>query len=283
MSNWKGNLAPALLLTMALLAACGGGGNKATAVEADKDFPAAAASQTFANSAAGEVNDLVEEIQQADLAAGLPVAARIVGPLSGTTSSGSINCSDLGESGSGTVSYTYTYNNSKPVSWSYTYHDCQFSSGSYTLTLNGTMKITYTSYQDATHNAFTYSYNLSYSYVGPDLNYSANINAAESCTISGESYECRYRVGGGYTLDDYDVEYDGDTVTVNSATITTNNATIVFTDWVYDVSLGYATSGSILVTYGNGNSVAITATGTAYDVDITINGVTTSYTVLFST
>lgn len=288
MLNWKGNLVPALLASLALLAACGGGGGskKSGAVEADKDFPAAAASQAFAGDAVDDVNDLAEQIVQADAAGGigLPIAARITGPLTGATSSGSIDCADWGQSGSGTIDYSYTYSSSnRPVSYSFTYNNCQYTSGEYTTTLSGTMNIVVNDWDDESHFTFTYNYNLTYTFTGPNVNETYTISSSETCTTDGENYECRYRVGGGYTLDDYDVAYEDGIITVYSATITTKNGTIEFTNWVYDTSLGYATSGTILVTYNNGNAVEITATGAGYDVIVTINGVEYPYFVPVAT
>ena len=53
-------------------------------------------------------------------------------------------------------------------------------------------------------------------------------------------------------------------------------------DWVYNTATGRASSGTIEVTFNNGDSVLITATGTGYTVAVTIGGSTTNYTVTFT-
>jgi len=90
-------------------------------------------------------------------------------------------------------------------------------------------------------------------------------------------------VNDGYLLEDgYNVSTSGSVITVNSATVTTANATVVISNWAYNTSTHRATSGTINVTYANGDHVTITATGTGYTVAVKIGENTSTYTVAYT-
>jgi hypothetical protein len=284
MSNWMKNLVPAAALAALVACGGGGGGGGGSATEADKNFPTAAASATFAASSVTEVNGLIEEIRQADVSGnvgGLPMGAMITGPATGTTSSGSLNCSQLGTNGSGTVNYTFNYTDNRLVSMAATYHDCQYTSAGTTIKLNGKYSFKYTAYTDETHYTLAYSFNLTYDYTGPSFNDSGTLKTAQSCTQNGGEYECHFQINDGYLLDDYDVSSTSTTITVHTASITTANATIVISNWVYNTTTGRASSGTINVTYANGDHVTITATGSGYTVVVTIGGNASTYNVAY--
>jgi hypothetical protein len=284
MSNWMKNLVPAAAL--AALAACGGGGGGGgggNATEADKNFPTAAASQTFAASSVTEANGLIEDINQARISGNIavPGGALITGPATGVTSSGSLQCSTFGTGGSGSVDYTFSYDsNNHPVTTTLNYKNCTYTAGGYTLTMNGKVTQKWSNYTDASHYTLSWAYDLTYTYDGPSYHDSATLKTAQTCTQNGGEYDCRFLVNDGYLLEDgYDVSTSGSVITVNSATVTTANATVVISNWAYNTSTHRATSGTINVTYANGDHVTMTATGTGYTVVVTIGGNATTYTI----
>jgi hypothetical protein len=252
-------------------------------VEADKDFPAAAASQGFAESAVDEINGLAEEIYEADALGGLPFGARIIGLPTGATQGTTIDCSTLGTSGgSGTLEVSATGSGSSQGSAEIDYNDCSFTSGGITITLDGTVNSTVSDYVDESHFNVTFEFDLTYHIVGLGIDETFEISAAESCSYDGEDVECHYGIGGGYTLDDYDVTVEGDIVTINFASITTANGTIEIEGFTFDLSTGEVSFGSISIEYDNGDSVEIVVGETGYDVSVTIGETLNEYTVPFA-
>lgn len=280
MSNWKRVLIPIAML--ALLPACGGGGDDSTESLGDKSFPAAAASQTFANSAVSEVNDLVMDIREAEISGSLPVGAGIVGLPLGATTTGTLDCADYGAGGSGTIDYRYTYSGSRPISWRYEYNECTFASSGYTFTMDGTQTLEYSDWDDSSHYTYTVSYDITYTLTGPGYSNSSTLQSSQTCTQDGEDLDCRYSVGGGYALGgEYEVDIDDEITTIEYALIDGANATIEIVDWVYNTDLGRATSGTISIDYDSGDSLVISATGTGYEVHINIGMSSYDFAVTF--
>jgi hypothetical protein len=296
MSKWKRILIP--VVTLALLAACGGGGgggdggNNADNL-GEKSFPAVANSQSFADSAVDEVNGLVEEIFNAELAGdvgntvpfSIPVVA---GPPSAATFTEPVACGEElgGVSGSGTVEVTIVYDEGEDFlsSISANFIDCHIEYEDDTsTTLDGTYSMEYTDYVDEDHYTITYVYDLDYVDEGPGYSDSGTLRSAQVCTQDGDELECQYAIGGGYALGEYDVYAEGDLIIVDYAYIVAANSIIEIDEWEYDTELERATSGDIEITYENGDSIEIFATDDGYEVDITIGMDTYSFDVTFDT
>jgi hypothetical protein len=252
---------------------------------------AIASSQSWANAAVSSVNSGVANLLQAQTAGQLPSGSLFAALPIGTTVSGMLDCGSLGTSGSGTVSYTETENSGTPVSFSFTYNNCVWTSDGETYDINGTGTLTYTNYIDSSDYTFSLDFDFSYSFSG-NYNSSGSLNnATETCTFSNSApVNCSYNFGNDSISGGYVVSTSGTATTVTSATVTTTIAgasgtvTITYNNWVYDSTLGYATSGSVTITDSEGDSATITANGGGqYTVTIVADGETVTFTVTTST
>jgi len=238
------------------------------------------ASQSWASSAVSAVNGGVANVAQESGASGTPITllksasahALSLDPL--VAESGSIDC-DV----SGSFSYSFTLSGSNISGATFTYSSCVESTGE--APISGTLTITFTSFTDANDWTATYSVDLTSSPAGA-------VSGNATCTDASGTVSCSWSFGGYTVSGTVTVSTSGSTTTVGSATVTTTlsskNITIVYSNWVYDASAGYATSGTATITdTTNGNNAVITAEGGgSYKVVITINGQSATFTVTVS-
>ena len=138
MTSWKQFFTrAAAVAALAGLAACGGG-------EGGSGIRSISASQQAADRFVAEVNGLVDDIRQADAADQIPSAGPFglsasanAGLPTGAVITETLNCSDFGTSGSGTIGFTMDYNSSsgKPNYISFSYNDCSFGDEGYAYKL----------------------------------------------------------------------------------------------------------------------------------------------------
>lgn len=284
MNQWKRLVAMAAAMSMlAGMTACGGDGDGGGGGGGGSGgLEKVEASQQAAEGMVEEVNELVLELRSAEASSQVPTGAHISALPIGATVEGSMQCSDLGTSGSGTLSYVYTYQGDKPVSWVYSYNDCTYTISGFTYHMDGTFSMTYSSYTNSENFRYTYVYDLDYEYTSESYSGSHSITARQSCVMSGGNLTCTHQTSSGeYNLGSWDIDIDGDTITVVNATIVGKNVTIVFDDWVFDSSTGRALSGTVQVTDKNGNSALLTATGDGYSVEVTVNGASSTWNVTY--
>jgi hypothetical protein len=281
---------------VAALAACGGGGDDAPAPQAPAPAPSPAPaavvevspSQQAADGLVAEANRSVGRVLQANAASGLPVGALITALPTGATVNGTLECSNFGTNGSGTVSYTYTTSDGtgQPVSYVFTYNNCTWSVSGITIAYNGTVTWDWTRYTSATDYAVTYAYDITYSYTGAYTS-SGTIRSSATCVNTAGALSCSYNIDGARVRNNISITTSGTVTTVRSATVeldgTTSSGTLTITydNWIYDGATGRATSGSVTVTDSRGNSAVVTATGTGYTVVVTYNGAQSTYTVAY--
>lgn len=290
-TTWAGRLA--LVAALAALTACGGGGDDSStdtptdgtttpAPGTPTDLREITLSQSTADAAVATVNEGVAAVREVGAANLLPGGLVARGLPTGATSSGTIQCSTLGSSGSGSIDYTMTYDDSTffPSSYSYVYNNCTFSSTGYSYAMSGSGSLNYSRYVSATDYVFTLVYDLTYSYTGGGYSDSGTVSSTETCTASGDSVDCTYQVGDS-ALRDVSITTSGSVTTIDNATIDGSYVDCVYSGWSYDASNGRATSGTVTVTDGNGNTAVITATTSGYTVVITVGGSSQTYTVSF--
>jgi hypothetical protein len=159
------------------------------------------------------------------------------------------NCSaNAGSSVSGTEVATVT-------SW------VSATSFAYTLTLTNITTIT----NDVTYGPYVFSGNYSYA----NGSYSYSYTSTNNNTIVGQPVVTR----------------SGNNATIVTGTSHVNSPSggwynAVYSNWTWDITTGKAASGSVAINGANGDTVVITALGNGqYNVDITVSGVTTSYSV----
>jgi len=115
---------------------------------------------------------------------------------------------------------------------------------------------------------------------------SYTITGSYSCTDNGSSINCQYNMGNYATSSNVSLTESGNTTTVTQATASTTivgsagSVNISYSNWTYDSSLGYATSGTATLTDSNGDTVTMTANGNkSYTVVAVIQGMTSTYQV----
>lgn len=301
MEIWKmQRYAIAVVAVAAVLAACGSDDDNAgTAVTQGPPgtgtgtgggaatVTAITASQDTANALVSEVNASVSGIQEASAADFLPGGIGTVGLPTGITSQGTIDCSTLGGgsgSGSGTVSYSFTVdeNTSVPTASTFAYNNCSFGAAGYSYSMNGSGSLVYTNF-NASNGDYTYTltYNVTYSFSGGGYSDSGTINSTETCTSVADVENCSYRVGDNQ-ISNVSVQSSGSVTTIAEATVAGTYLNCVYSGWTYDAATGRATSGTVTVTDGSGNSAVVTATGSGYTVVITIGSSVSTWTVSFS-
>jgi hypothetical protein len=237
------------------------------------------ASQSWASAAVSAANGGVANFVAVQNTSLLPAGSLFLSLPIGATFSGTIPCSSLGTNGSGSVSYSQTLD----VSTTYTYDNCIWTSNGETLFFNGTGSLIYTNFVSSSNFTYNITWTLSYAFTGP-FNASGTLtNDSETCTISAPgAINCSYSFGGYLILNPPVVMIGGNVATVTNATATitvagvTESAQAVWSNWVYNQSLGYATSGNVTFTDSNGDSSTVIANGDGtYTVTVTIEGVTT--------
>ena len=248
------------------------------------------ASQSWATAAVKSANGGVSSIVLSNNAGMLPIGSTMASLPIGATTSNTIPCSTLGSAGSGSMSFVETYDSTTfaPQSFAFTYNNCTWSSAGMSFTIDGTGSYTYSNYVTTPLSFdFTATYNATYSYVYGSYSDSGTFNGSESCSMpSSGAITCNYNFGAYTVGSGAVVTSSGSVTTVSSATTTTTvsgssgSVTLAYSDWVYDASLGYATSGTVTIADGNGNTATITANGNGtYAVVVTYEGATLSYTV----
>lgn len=239
--------------------------------------------QQSANKLVADVNAGVAQLQQADAVGGLPFGAQIMALPIGATVNQSIACSTIGTGGSGAINYSMTYNEStgQPVSVNYTYDNCSFTSAGFSYAFNGSGAMSYSNWVDQSNYSFTISYNLTYSFVSAGYTDSGTVNSTESCTFIAGAANCSLRIGSN-DVRDVQITSQGSVTTVQTGRISNSEIDCVYSGWVYDSSIGRATSGTVTVTAPNGDRAVITATSTGYTVAITVSGVSQTFIVTFS-
>lgn len=283
-----------LFALTAQLAACGGGGsdNPASSPAASPGTstpsapapgtpPTIAASQASANALVAAVNAGVADVRTANTASSLPGGALVTALPSGATTTGSINCSTLGTAGSGSISYTYTYDGTtfSALNYSYVYSNCSFTNSGYTYTINGTGTLNYDRFTSSSDYSFTYAQDFTYAFSGPSINESGRITGTETCTSVAGRVDCAYKVGNN-TVSSVSLSTSGTVTTVSDAKLVNGTFSCDYNTWVYDSATGRATSGSVTISDGS-KSATVTATGSGYTVSITISGQTTTYAVAY--
>jgi hypothetical protein len=214
-----------------------------------------------------------------------PAGAYISDLPMGATTVQTYSCSQFASGGTGTISMAVISDaNGYPASASFTYSKCTFSVSGQTVSLDGTANAIF-HFVSSTNFSFDVTYNLSYVYSGT-YSSSGHLNSSASCTYSHPTLSCSYNVGRS-SVSNASVSISGTKTTVTSATVNTdrttasNNLKIEYSNWLYDSSLGRATSGTVTITDANGNTAVITAGASSYSVTITYNKSTYHYTVTF--
>jgi hypothetical protein len=254
------------------------------------------ANQTWANDAVTSVDQGVAALIQADSASSLSsinYQSALAAIRMGTESvSGTINCSLLGNpsgDGSGTLSYDLTFSGSTPASITLTYSDCSWTNTvkNKMVSVNGTGAITYTNFTDYNDWTATLDWNGTLDVVWDgNTVFDGSYDGSATCTDSAGTVSCSYQFGNYKLSGSGSISTSGSTTTVTSATVTTTvgssseSVTLTYSNWAFNKSLGYATSGTVTITDSSGDSATITALGSgSYSVSVTIGGTTTSYTV----
>ena len=286
-----------LILIGLLIASCSRGGNDKPDNSGGgggltvNSAPTAALSGSQANAAA-----LAAEIQEdvPDLVS--LASAKLPGGIN-TLPGGvvtTLQCSSLGQGGSGTYSVDSNIGNGGPTTGSTitaTYSNCTFSSGGSTSTINGSMTLTYIRYNSAQDFAMSTKYtNLTMTFASSAYNYTYGpMNGTYTIDFANGVYSFSSILanGGASNISSSNIVTIGNATTIRSATYVYNSTSaggiikVVFNNWQYDTTTGRAVSGSITVTGANGNSVKIDATGSGYTVTYTVNGAVTAYTVKY--
>lgn len=282
---------PSSLVLAAVLTGCGGsdatGASSSSTLAASSGSDASSAlmispTQQSANQLVAAANSSTMDIATAQSVSGLPSGLAAL-PLTPTASfSGDYECSALGSNGSGSISYTGTIDlaDGVPQSLDLSFDDCVYTAFRNTYSYNGTESTSYSSYTSATQFTLVESWDLTLQISGA-WSYERTFNGSASCTQDNSALSCSYDLGTSQISAGFAASQNGSVVTVSSATLTSRTLNMVLNDWVYDATLGYATSGSITITDTNGNTCVITADGNGtYTVTDTVNAVSSSYTVV---
>lgn len=237
------------------------------------------ASQSSAQSLADSARANADALVQAGTLNGVPIGV-LVSPPNALTSSSTQPCT-----AGGTFTYTFNFaSNTGTLSsgdtYSASYNNCSFSTGS---VISGSINVVYSRWVSATDYAFDITatgYTVtsgSFSY-GP-YSYSAHYDN------TGGQFSYSYTVNGSTVIGQPVVAVTGTSATISSGTIRTNYGggwvEVSISNWHYDTATGRPTSGTMTVTAANGTTATITVTNTGYTVQITVNGVTSSYSVPF--
>lgn len=278
-----------MLATCLALAACGGGGGDSSpgagpaptpaptpsARTADVNNISITESQSAAASAVTTVNAAVADIVAASDAPSSPLGA-ITLPA-GAVTSGTFPCD------SGNVAYQLEYDagTNRPISYAFTYNNCRYSTGGGYAQYNGTVSLAYTQYTNSTNYTLTQNYNLNYQVVSSSYNSSGTLSGSTTCTATNGALSCSYNVGAN-GVSNATVSRSGTVTTVTRATVSSGTITVSYSNWVYDASTGRATSGTVTVSDGRGNSVTIEVVSGGYRVTVVKDGRTTVYTVSYA-
>lgn len=277
----------AVLLACIALTACGGGGGDAPGPVVDpvtpgqppvggRTEPTLAASATAASDVVAFANASVADVVTAGQAGSLPGGALTVQLPSGATTSGTIPC------GSGSISYSYTYNAGTftPQSYSYSYNNCTYGSGSSYYSYNGSAQLTYDFYNSATSYQFTQVYDMTYSYASGGYSTSGTLKSSQTCTYGSGGMQCATTVGNS-SISNVSVTTSGTVTTVSRATVKGKTVQVVYSGWVFDSTTGRASAGTVTVSDSNGNSATVQVVSGGYKVTIVYGGSTVVYNVAY--
>jgi hypothetical protein len=288
-----------VVLLSFVLQACGGGGGSSNSGSGSPPAPnqpsavnpnqvasvSSSQSNAEAQVATAASQSIINDIFSAGAATAIPFGASIVRLPLGATQSQTVQCAELGVSGSGSFSVTATTNDATqaPVSAAFSYNNCTFSNGAgTTVSINGSGSLQFLSFTDELNFKFAFTVNATVTATTPSGTQSATVNATQTCTVNNGADTCATTINGNQISDVSINALTNNTVTIDSATVQYNNITISYSNVVYDNSLHRMTSGTITVTdSASGNSATITATGSGYTVVVNAGGSTTTYTVAF--
>ena len=274
------------------LSACGGGGSGGGGGPASIPAPPATGTPTgIISNTQTAANDLtktsmtgINAVLNASKLNGVPIG--LLGGFSGssakTTAAGVITSSNSVACGtSGTMSFTYTLNTTTGISAgdsaTIVFTNCSFVSD---YTINGTVIITFTRYVSPTDLAFAITtINLSSTSGGIT---SGPFNYTGSYDVNNNTIVSAYHINGITVVGQPVVTDDGTYTTIVSGLVHIDYGTsgwveVAYNNWKIANATGKPVSGMITITAANGDSAVITASAGNYQVDITINGVVTSY------
>lgn len=269
-----------ILMLVLPLAGCGGSSDPVTTTDSSAPLTVAA-TQTSADALVSAAGSSTMDISMAQSLSSVPTTLNAVNSPASATLSGSYACSALGNNGSGDIGFTGTVSlpSGDPQSLALTINDCTFSIGLNTYALNGSESSSYLSYVSSTDFVFSESWNVTLAVTGA-WTYTRDFNGTASCSADAGALSCAFDLGSSQIEAGFSATQAGSVTTVNSANLMSRGLTMVMTDWVYDSAVGYAVSGSVLLTDATGNSSLITAMGGGtYTVVNTVGGMATSYTV----
>lgn len=239
----------ALASTVALLPACGGGGDDAAPAPAPTT-PAPPTGGTPGSTLATEANARILATE-ADAALTAAEQRNLLPGLPGGVET-SIACP-----GGGSVSYDFPTTLAAGTTYAITYNNCSYASG---YAFNGSYQIRYSSFGSATSFSYTATYDLRYT--GPGLNYT--LAGTQTCTASSGTVSCTYsdgrrEWGTGFS-------YSGGRLTGSYSFTDTTLGTLT-----YSFSNFTATGGTVSVTGSGGFTATVTRTG-ANTYSVVING-----------
>lgn len=275
-------------VAVASLAACGGGGSSTAAgaggaaaapgtLQGTAPAPTAAptavlaASQTVANELGAEVKaGLANAATAAKGITGLPIGVETNSlPTAVVTDISKDMCS------SGTASVDAT--GAEPAagfSASFTFGKCVSSVSPVPFTLDGAFSLSYTRYVSPMDAAFVANFNkFSVVTAGQTMSYTGGVSCDYKAGATSYAQACYYSDG---------TRAWGGTVTYTASAGATGSYTANYNNGVVKVvynKFGTA-GGTATITGANGYSAVVTYTSaTSYSVEITVNGVKTTYTV----
>jgi hypothetical protein len=183
-----------------------------------------------------------------------------------------IQCSQLGAGGSGSITFDIpdsflTTGTLQGAVISYTYNNCSYAG----YTFNGAFRITYTRYASPTDFTYTASWN-NFTFTGPGAT-SGTYSGTQTCTYSAAAVTCDYSDSTGRSWSNT-VNWNASTSTLNGS-YTANYGSGVVT--VTYENFG-AVGGRAVITGSNGSRMVIERlSATRYRVTITVDGQTTVY------
>jgi hypothetical protein len=206
--------------------------------------------------------------------------------VSGVTET--LQCSQLSSGGSGTVTIDTNATSGTPTTGttaSITYSNCTIGSGTASVSLDGTLTETYTSYS----SPMDFSAALALDLTTREGGTTSTVDVTEVLTVSGTSTTVTFvgSNGASLTITASDVVTNGNDEKITNATYVYNSTAgggvvkVVFDNWEVDTTNGRAIGGSVTITGANGAKVVITATPTGYTATFTDSSGTTTYKVTY--
>jgi hypothetical protein len=269
------------------LPACGsGGGGSGPAPVASGLSPDAAPTGKLPGSMAN-AEALYAEVQDGftQLVKAAATPANLPG-VSGITET--LQCSELASGGSGSITIDTNATSGTPTAGttaSITYNNCTIASGAASISLNGTLTETYTSYSSPTDFSATLALDMTANEGGK----TSTVDLTEVLTVSGTTETVTFVGSNGASLSitASEVVTNGNDETITNATYVYDSSAgggvlkAVFNNWEVDTTTGRAIGGTVTITGANGAKVVITATPTGYTATFTDSSGTTTYTVKY--